>query len=307
MYKIIGADGNEYGPESAEQLRHWIAEGRANGQTLAQAEGTQEWKPLSAFGDFAAALAASGAHGASAGAPPAPGASVPMTQEELLARDYDLDIGSCLARSWALWKSNMGPLVGITLLVALIQAGVNQIIAWPARPAFDQIFKDHQFTPSNVSIVLFCSWIGGPVYIVLLGGLYKYYLKVMRGEPATLGDAFYGVSSAFGPLALLALVMTPLVWLGLLFCFVPGMYLSVAWVFAIPLVVDKQLGFWEAMELSRKVVTRHWFMVFAMGFVAGVVAVCGVFACCVGIVLTLPIGWVALMYAYEDLFSRKTP
>jgi hypothetical protein len=52
MYKIIGADGNEYGPITAEQLRQWIAEGRANAQTRVLLEGTSEWKPLSAFPEF---------------------------------------------------------------------------------------------------------------------------------------------------------------------------------------------------------------------------------------------------------------
>jgi hypothetical protein len=52
MYRIIGADGNQYGPISAEQLRQWIAEGRANAQTKVLAEGTTEWKPLSEFPEF---------------------------------------------------------------------------------------------------------------------------------------------------------------------------------------------------------------------------------------------------------------
>ena len=56
MYRIVGKDGQQYGPVSAEQLRAWIAENRANGQTLAQAEGTQDWKPLSSFSEFAADL-----------------------------------------------------------------------------------------------------------------------------------------------------------------------------------------------------------------------------------------------------------
>jgi hypothetical protein len=49
MYKIIGADGKEYGPISAEQVKQWITEGRANAQTKVLAEGTTEWKAL---GDF---------------------------------------------------------------------------------------------------------------------------------------------------------------------------------------------------------------------------------------------------------------
>ena len=56
MYRIVGKDGQQYGPVTAEQLRGWIAENRANAQTLVQAEGSQEWKPLGSFPEFAADL-----------------------------------------------------------------------------------------------------------------------------------------------------------------------------------------------------------------------------------------------------------
>lgn len=46
MYKIIGADGKEYGPISLEVLRQWIAEGRANGQTRVLPEGGTDWKTI---------------------------------------------------------------------------------------------------------------------------------------------------------------------------------------------------------------------------------------------------------------------
>jgi hypothetical protein len=57
MFKIIGADGREYGPITADQLREWIAEGRATAQTRVQAEGSAQWKPLTEYLEFAAALA----------------------------------------------------------------------------------------------------------------------------------------------------------------------------------------------------------------------------------------------------------
>ena len=52
MYRILGVDGREYGPVSAEQLRRWVAEGRANAETKARAEGTDGWKSLSQFPEF---------------------------------------------------------------------------------------------------------------------------------------------------------------------------------------------------------------------------------------------------------------
>jgi hypothetical protein len=54
MFKIIGADGKQYGPVSVEQIRQWLAEGRAKLETLAQAEGSADWKPLGQFPEFAA-------------------------------------------------------------------------------------------------------------------------------------------------------------------------------------------------------------------------------------------------------------
>jgi hypothetical protein len=52
MYKIIGADGKIYGPASAEQLRQWLAEGRANAQTQTLADGATEWNPLGTLPAF---------------------------------------------------------------------------------------------------------------------------------------------------------------------------------------------------------------------------------------------------------------
>ena len=43
-YKIIGADGKEYGPVTAEQLQQWAGDGRINAHTLIQPEGTTDWK-----------------------------------------------------------------------------------------------------------------------------------------------------------------------------------------------------------------------------------------------------------------------
>lgn len=53
MYRIIGADGREYGPVPRDVLRQWIAEGRANGDTRTHVEGAPDWKPLRAIPEFA--------------------------------------------------------------------------------------------------------------------------------------------------------------------------------------------------------------------------------------------------------------
>ena len=55
-YTIIGGDGREYGSVTADQLRQWIADGRANVQTRMRIEGATEWKSLAEFPEFQAAL-----------------------------------------------------------------------------------------------------------------------------------------------------------------------------------------------------------------------------------------------------------
>lgn len=56
MYKILGGDGREYGPVSADVIRQWIAEGRANAQTRVLPEGATEWKLLGGVPEFMGAL-----------------------------------------------------------------------------------------------------------------------------------------------------------------------------------------------------------------------------------------------------------
>jgi hypothetical protein len=45
-YKVIGSDQKVYGPIQGLKILEWLAEGRINWQTPAQAAGASEWKPL---------------------------------------------------------------------------------------------------------------------------------------------------------------------------------------------------------------------------------------------------------------------
>jgi len=72
MYKIIGADLKEYGPVGIDQIRQWMAEGRVNGQSKIQAEGSTEWKTVAELPELAALLPARPGP-IVMGAPPVPG------------------------------------------------------------------------------------------------------------------------------------------------------------------------------------------------------------------------------------------
>ena len=273
MYKIIGVDGREYGPVTTEQLRQWIREGRASAQTKVRAEGATEWKTLAEFSEFADML---GRASAGQGVPPVVGAVDPEAlAAQILARDYTIDIGGCIGRGWQLVKSDFWLLIGVSFVGGLIASGCGV-------PFLGLI-------------------IGGP----MMGGVYALYLKRIRGQPTAFGDAFIGFSTAFVPLMLAMLVKGLLTGLGCLLCILPGIYLVVAWVFAVPLVVDKKIDFWPAMELSRKVITKHWWLMFGFLIVCALVALAGLIACCVGIFVSVAIVQAAMMYAYEDIFGAQ--
>ena len=274
MYKIIGADGREYGPVSAAQLRQWMAEGRASFQTRVQTEGSSEWVPLGSLPEFADASAVA--------PPPIAAADAQRQAREVLSQDYRISIGDCISRAWELIKRDFWFLVGACFVAGLIGAG--------------------GFIPYLGAVAGLI--IGGP----MMGGLSALYLKKIRGQSANFGDIFLGFGPAFGALLGAYLICMLLTTAGFIFCILPGIYLAVSWVFTIPLVIDQRMGFWEAMELSRKVVTKHWWKVFGLVIVLGLLGIAGLLVSIVGVFVAWPIGQIALLYAYEDIFhSRPEP
>src|SRR5688500_12378300 len=75
MYKILGADGKEYGPVGADVLHLWIADRRVDANTRVQAPGSPEWKPLGTLPEFATALGPSSSIPSSVGPPRLPQAT----------------------------------------------------------------------------------------------------------------------------------------------------------------------------------------------------------------------------------------
>ena len=73
MFFIIGGDGREYGPVTADQIRAWIAAGRANLDSKAKALGTDGWRRLADFAEFSSPE----------GAPPVMAAAVPVADANL--------------------------------------------------------------------------------------------------------------------------------------------------------------------------------------------------------------------------------
>lgn len=117
MFTIIGGDGKEYGPVSAEQIRVWINAGRANLDTQAKLVDSSEWRRLGDFAEFSGAPT-----------PPlvAPSSGVPLAApmdlgapaEELNLAGHGARIGAAFINAFVYFISMMpGAIIGARKMV----------------------------------------------------------------------------------------------------------------------------------------------------------------------------------------------
>lgn len=314
MYKIIGADKKEYGPVDAETLRQWYTQGRVNAQTLIRPDSGGEWQPLSAYPELADIAG-------TAQNPPPFSASAPSAAvaPEMMSADYDLDLGECISESWTALTRNFGLVLGASVVFMLIQGGMS---AFAQIPFFGLLMLP-------VSLI-----VTGP----LTGGFYYFLLRNVRRENVDIGDIFAGFKKNMGqmigaylvPGFLTGLALIPglliaiypliqitqrnnnapiwwiLVVFGFILMIIPAIYLGISWMFTLPLVADKGLAFWPAMQLSRKRTGQHWWTIFGLSLLCGLINLAGMLACCVGLFVSVPLSLGALMVAYERMFNVRT-
>lgn len=278
MFTIIGADGKEYGPVTADKLREWIAAGRANAQTQCRRDGEAAWSTLGSLPEFSASFA----HTPPPVAPGAPAAGSPREAarnvdpkeyaDALLASGASLQIGAAISRGLDLLKTDYWTFVGVTFVMTVVIAAAGMV------PLAGLLLTG-----------------------LLLGGLQFYYVRKLRGESPTLGDCFEGFNRLTMPLMLGGLVVWLLTALGLLLLIIPGIYLAVAYQFTYLLILDHKLDFWPAMEVSRRVITANWFWMLLLIIAAGILSALGFVILLIGFILTAPILYAAFAASYEQL------
>lgn len=322
MYRILGADGKEYGPVSEAEIRNWIRDFRANAQTLAKRDDQTDWMPLSSFPEFLNEFQSSVPAGGSV-PPPLPGMEPREDPEAfsaaVLQKDIVIDIFDTIGRGWEFYKANFWMVFAATLLVSIAASASGSI--------------------PYIGVVISLAVNG-----LLYAGLYWFDLRAIRGNKIDIADAFAGftreplqlilagVVSSFIPLIVIVSSAIPLIlaiypaiqemktdphpspdqlWAAItvtgLACLGVGCLVAMLiysfWMFTLPLVIDKRIPFWNAMELSRKVVSRCFGSALGLLIVSGLLSSLGILACCVGIYFTMPIPFMSIAVAYEDIFG----
>ena len=132
----------------------------------------------------------------------------------------------------------------------------------------------------------------------------RYALRVVRGEPAGFENLFEMNFAQYWSFFGTYLIVGIAVCVGFLLCIAPGVFLLLAWMLAVPLVVDRKLGPIEAMTQSwaltegkRTDLLVYWLLTLG-------VAVLGILACCVGVFVSLAIINLANMIVYLRLTNQ---
>ena len=120
-------------------------------------------------------------------------------------------------------------------------------------------------------------------------------------SPSSVFNYFHRIPGAILWYILMSLMIT----LGYLLLILPGIYLSFAYMFSLPLMIEKDMTAWRALETSRKAVTRIWFR--ATGFLLLIILVVmlGMIPLTIPLIWIIP--WVSLAYAlvYFKLFGAE--
>jgi Tfp pilus assembly protein PilF len=178
---------------------------------------------------------------------------------------------SYLKTGWRLFKKYPGGFIGFTALTLVIQMGLGALpkVGW---------------------LVVFINY-------PLMFGLAVVSAGLLQGRAGRFGDFFQGFRW-FATLLLLGLVSQAMIILGLVALVVPGVYLMVGYALAPWFVLDRRVGFWEAMEMSRKQVQPHWFEFGGLVLKIILLNLLGALALGVGLLVTIPVSWCALSAAF---------
>jgi uncharacterized membrane protein len=120
--------------------------------------------------------------------------------------------------------------------------------------------------------------------------------------PISAGSIFGYFSKMFS-LLLTMILMYIMVLIGFLLLVLPGIYLAVAYYMAMPLVVEKGMSPWQALETSRKAITHRWFSVFGLFFIMSLILFVSAIPLGLGMIWTLPMLIIAFGILYRNMFG----
>ncbi|NTU69054.1 MAG: hypothetical protein HGB02_09305 [Chlorobiaceae bacterium] len=200
------------------------------------------------------------------------------TVDALVGREYHLDMKSAITGGWTLFKAHSGEFIGFTIILFLVSA-------------ISSLF-------SNAG-----SLIVSAVFSPLSAGFLIATFRILAGKEFHFNDLFSGFNH-FLPLLLAGLATGCLVAAGFVLLIVPGIYFMVSYLFASAIVLDYGVEFWQAMEISRRLVGKHWFRLFGFMVLLVLINLLGLLALGIGMLVSIPVTSCALAVAYRGIVGE---
>ena len=218
--------------------------------------------------------------------------------EDAIAGNYQLDIGNVFSEAWNKTNGIKRYIIGAgAIMYALFFAAVF-VITLIFNPSSEP-------SASSILAQMVIQLIFMVIIIPFLAGIFMMSAKKAQGQPFEFGDAFSGYGKTI-PLLIAAILMNILATIGFILLIIPGIYLSIAYMFTVPLVIDRNMSPWQAMETSRKAVTKHWFkfllLLLAMTFVMLISAI----PLGIGLIWTAPMMALAYAITYREVFGLES-
>lgn len=208
--------------------------------------------------------------------------------EDAIAGRYDFEIGQVMSEAWALTKGMKASFWGAALVVYALMVAMALISA--------ALFKD------SVALRLLSNVVFGGVSPILFVGIIMMGVRRAAGLPISFGTAFSCFDLA-AKVFVAGLLTTLLTYVGMFLLIIPGIYLALAYLMTMPLIADRRMGSWEAMETSRKVVTKRWFKFFGLFLVVGLAVCASALPLGIGLIWTAPWSMNVIGVAYRRTFG----
>lgn len=214
------------------------------------------------------------------------------TLEDALAGRYKFEIGDVMREAWGMTSGMKGSFWGGAILLYLAYMAIAVVGGL--------LFKGSQALSMVFNIIL------GAIAPVLFIGIVSMGLRRAAGMRVAFETAFGSFNRA-APAFIAGLLSTLLTYVGLILLIIPGIYLAIGYCMTMPLIVDRNLPPWQALEASRKAVTKRWFQFFGLLFVVGLLVFLSALPLGIGLIWSLPWAINVVGVVYRRVFGVVQP
>jgi uncharacterized membrane protein len=154
----------------------------------------------------------------------------------------------------------------------------------------------------NPAVSLIIQLVLALIVYPMSAGILMMGIHQVSGKPVSIGMMF-GYFDQTLRLFLLYIVMMIMVTIGFILLILPGIYLAVAYAMALPLLIEKKMGVWEALETSRKALSKRWFTVFGLFILLGILVALSALPLGIGLIWTIPLSVTVMGVVYKTVFG----